>query len=160
VKLVFDQPRTSCRSAAGNRRGTGAFTLAEVVVAAALAAITVAGVIYGHIQSQERADWSGSSLAAQALAVQRLEQTRAARWDTEAGVDQLVAANFPAQVLTLDLPMSGTNMVYATNFTTITDLSTNAPMLKMIRVDCVWRWNRTNRLLTNTVVTYRAPDNT
>lgn len=137
-----------------------AFTLAEVVVSAAIAALTVAGVIYGHIQSQQRADWSGSSLAGQALAVQRLEQTRAARWDTEAGVDQVITNNFPTQVLTLDLPMSGTNVVFATNFTTITTISSNAPMLKMIRVDCVWRWNRTSRLTTNTVATYRAPDNT
>lgn len=141
-------------------RSEAAFTLAEVVVAAAIAAMTVAGVIQGHLQSQQRADWSGSSLAAQALAVQRLEQTRAARWDTEAGVDQVITNNFPAQVLTLDLPMSGTNIVYATNFTTITTISATAPMLKMIRVDCVWRWNRTSRVTTNTVATYRAPDNT
>ena len=145
------------------RRGTtrqSAFTLAEVVVAAAIAALTVAGVIQGHLQSQQRADWSGNSLAAQALAVQRIEQTRAARWDTEAGVDQVITNNFPMQILTLDLPMSGTNMVLATNFTTITAISATAPMLKMIRVDCVWRWNRTGRLMTNTVATYRAPDNT
>ena len=147
----------------GFRQGrdhTAGFTLAEVVVSAALAAITVAGVITGYVQSQERADWSGSSLAAQALAVQRLEQTRAARWDTEAGVDQVITANFPTQSLPFDLPMAGTNVLYATNYTTITSISTNAPLLKMIQVDCVWRWNRTSRIFTNSVATYRAPDNT
>lgn len=127
-------------------------------MSAAIAGITVAGLIQGHIQSQERADWSGTSLSAQAMAVQRIEQTRAARWDTEAGVDQVVAANFPVQVLPLDLPMAGTNIVFATNTTTITTISATAPMLKMIRVETVWRWNRKNKLMTNTVATYRAPD--
>ncbi len=146
-------------SASAPRRTAG-FTLTEVTAAAAIAAITVAGVISGYVQSAERAEWSGNCLAAQALAVQRMEQTRAARWDTEAGIDELLTANFTNQVVTLDLPVSGTNAIYATNFTTITTIATNAPMLKMIRVDCVWRWNRRNKVTTNTVVVYRAPDHT
>lgn len=142
-----------------SQRSGKAFTLTEVCVATVVAAITVAGLIQGHIQSQERADWSGTSLAAQAMAVQRMEQTRAARWDAEAGVDEVIASNFPTQALPLDLPMSGTNIVYGTNTTTITTISATDPMLKMIRVDCVWRWNRKNKLMTNTVATYRSPDN-
>ena len=160
MKLPPHQLDKTVASPVRTRRGVAGFTLAEVAVSAAIAGITVAGLIQGHIQSQERADWSGTSLAAQAMAVQRIEQTRAARWDTEAAVDQVVAANFPVQVLPLDLPMSGTNIVYATNTTTITTISATPPMLKMIRVDTVWRWNRKNRLMTNTVATYRAPDNT
>lgn len=136
-----------------------AFTLAEVVVSAAIAAMSVAGIVYGYTQSTKRAEWSGYSLAAQALAVQRLEQTRASRWDPDAGVDQLVSANFPIQTVVLDIPVIGTNAAYATNVTTITSISTNPPLLRMIRVDCTWIFPTTGRVFTNTVATYRSPDN-
>ncbi|MFA6543068.1 MAG: hypothetical protein WCS99_01500 [Limisphaerales bacterium] len=141
------------------RPGHAAFTLAEVVMSAAIAAMTVAGIIYGYTQSTKRAEWSGYSLAAQALAVQRLEQTRACRWDPDGGVDQLTSANFPSQTLVLDMPVIGTNAAYATNVTTITAISTNQPLLRMIRVDCTWKFPTTGRVFTNTVATYRSPDN-
>jgi len=128
-------------------------------MAVLLAAITIVGVIYGYTQSASRAEWSGLSYAAQALAIQRMEQVRSAKWDTEAGVDELVSTNFPVQITILDLPVAGTNVVYATNFTTITTLSAVAPRLKMIQVACVWRFAQTGRRFTNTLVTYRAPDN-
>jgi hypothetical protein len=134
------------------------FTLAEVGMAAAIALMTVAGIIYGYTQSSQRAEWSGYSLAAHAVATQRLEQTRACRWDTETGVDQLVAANFPQQVVLLDIPVVGTNAFYGTNITTITAISATAPQLRMIRVECRWRFPGTGRVFTNTVVTYRSPD--
>ncbi len=140
-------------------RNLAAFTLAEVVVSAAIAAMSVAGIVYGYTQSTKRAEWSGYSLAAQALAVQRLEQTRASRWDPDAGVDQLVSANFPIQTVVLDIPVIGTNAAYATNVTTITSISTNPPLLRMIRVDCTWIFPTTGRVFTNTVATYRSPDN-
>jgi hypothetical protein len=97
-------------------------------------------------------------LAANSLAMQRLEQARAAKWDTLAVplVDQLVASNFPATIEILDIPISGTNLALATNFTTIQTVST-APPLKSVQVDCVWSFY-TGRVYTNTVVTYRAPD--
>lgn len=68
-----------------------------------------------------------------------------------------MTANFPVQVVVMDLPVAGTNVVYATNTTTITWVSTNAPMTKMIRVDCAWMGPR-GRVHTNTAATYRAPD--
>jgi len=139
-------------------RGKHAFTLAEVVISVLLAAITIAAVMVGYSQSAGRAEWSGLSYAAQALAIQRIEQVRSAKWDTEAGVDEVVSTNFPPQVTVMDLPISGTNVVFATNFTTITTLSATPPLLKMIRVDCVWRFQLRARLYTNTLVTYRAPD--
>lgn len=120
--------------------------------------MTVAGIIQGYTQSCKRAEWSAYSLAAQVLAAQRLEQTRACRWDTETGVDQLVSANFPAQTVLLDIPVIGTNGFYATNITTITVISASAPQLRMIRVDCSWRFPTTGRVFTNTVATYRSPD--
>jgi prepilin-type N-terminal cleavage/methylation domain-containing protein len=135
------------------------FTLAEVVIATALAALVVGSSIYGYVIASRRAEWSAYSLAANSLAIQRLEQARAAKWDPLGfpPVDELVSTNFPVvSTNVLDIPISKTNIVYATNITTITVLSTNPP-LKMIRVDCIWPFlNRGS--FTNTVVTYRAPD--
>jgi type II secretory pathway pseudopilin PulG len=134
------------------------FSLMEATVASAIAAITFAGIIYGYVESSRNAEWSALSLAANSLALQRLEQGRACRWDPEAipAIDELVSANFPQQVLILDVPVTGTNYVYATNLTTVTTVSTTPP-LKMISVDSVWRFPR-GKVFTNTVVTYRAPD--
>ncbi|MBI3192468.1 MAG: prepilin-type N-terminal cleavage/methylation domain-containing protein [Pedosphaera parvula] len=136
------------------------FTLAEVVIAAAIGAISIGGIIYGYVMSAQRAEWAAYAMAAQSLAMQRIEQTRAAKWDLEStpNVDQVVSANFPDQINILDVPISGTNVVYATNFTTITTVSASPP-LRSIQVDCVWNWNVGGRLFTNTVVTYRSPDN-
>jgi len=138
------------------RRGK-AFTLIEVVVSTMISAIVIGGIILGYVQSANRTEWSGFSLAGQALATQRLEQTRATKWDPERDLDELVPSNFPPQVTLLDLPVSGTNATYATNFTTISWIQTNAPMLKLIRVDCVWIGPR-GRLHTNTAANYRTPD--
>lgn len=144
----------------GARARVRGFTLAEVVIAASIAAISIGGIIYGYIMSAQRAEWAAYAMAAQALAMQRVEQSRAAKWDVESTptLDQVVPANFPIQVSILDIPISGTNVVYATNFTTITTLSTTPP-LKSIQVDCVWFWSVGGRLFTNTIVTYRSPDN-
>ncbi len=161
VKLPSDPPTGLVGSLFHRRRSVAALTLVEVVLSTAIAAMTVSGILYGYTQSAKRAEWSGYSLAAQALAVQRLEQTRACRWDPDSGVDQLVATNFPTQTLVLDLPVIGTNAAYATNFTTITAITaiTGAPLLhRMIRVDCVWKFPATGRVFTNTVATYRSPD--
>ena len=139
-------------------RSAEAFTLAEVVMSTAIAAMTIAGIAYGYTQSTKRAEWSGYSLAAQAMAVQRMEQTRACRWDPNAGVDQLQATNFPSQTVVMDIPVIGTNAAYATNITTITDISTTAPLLRMIRIDCTWKFPATGRVFTNTIASYRSPD--
>ena len=154
MKLSYAHPNLATEG----RPSQAGFTLAEVCVATVIAAMTVAGIIQGYTQSTKRAEWSAYSLAAQALAAQRLEQTRACRWDTETGVDQLVAGNFPSQTVLLDIPGVGTNGFYATNVTTITVISAAAPQLRMIRVDCTWRFPTTGRVFTNTVATYRSPD--
>ncbi len=137
-----------------------AFTLAEVVVASAVSAVAFASTIYGYVSSAKRAEWAGYSLAAHSLAMQRLEQARACKWDPMSGtngVDQLVATNFPGTTTNiLDIPITGTNIVYATNTTTITTISTN-PALKMIRVDCTWKFMGKGPY-TNTVATMRGPD--
>jgi hypothetical protein len=135
-----------------------AFTLAEVVIATALGSITIGASIYGYVLAAKRAEWSGYSLAANSLAMQGVEQARACKWDPNGTppVDQLVTANFPMKINILDIPITGTNIVYATNYTTITEIRANPP-LKMIRVDCQWMF-MSDGPYTNTVVTYRSPD--
>jgi type II secretory pathway pseudopilin PulG len=133
-----------------------AFTLAEVVIAMAIAALSLGSIVNGYIISSQRAEWSAYSLAAHSLAMQRLEQMRAAKWDPD-GVppaDQLT--NSPNKVEILDIPRSGTNTVYATNITTISTISTTPP-LRMVRVDCVWKF-MSRGAFTNTVMTYRTVD--
>ena len=149
--------RTSARGGEGQRSSAG-MTLAETVVSIGIAAVMISGTINGYILSTHRAEWSAQSLAAHALALQRLEQIRSAKWDTAAfpGVDNVTSANFPDTTNLLELPISGTNVVNATLRTAITTLSSNPP-LKMIRIDCIWRY-LSHGTFTNTVISYRAPD--
>ena len=156
--------RTSSQPSTDALRGScglsqKAFTLAEVVIAMAITVMSLAGVIMGYIFAIRQAEWSAYSLAAQSLATQRLEQTRAAKWDPRASppVDEVITNNFPiVPTNILDMPVSGTNMAYATNFTTISDVTNGGYPLKLIRVDCVWSFRE--RAFTNTIATYRAPD--
>ena len=137
------------------RRGT---TLPEVVLSIALTALAVGGMVSGYFFSIDRAEWSARSAAAQVMAAQRLEQTRAAKWDSLANppVDELVDTNFPVQVAPLCLPSTSTQGVLATNVTIVTLVSEDPP-LKMIRVDCTWAFV-SRGLYTNTITTYRSPD--
>lgn len=142
-----------------NRTGTShAFSLMESAIASAIAAMMFGGIIYGYTQSGRNAEWSAYSFAAQSMAVQRIEQTRACKWDPEASpvVDELLSSNFPTTNSILDVPMSGSNIVYATNYTFISTVSTS-PKLRMIRVDSVWGFIN-GKLYTNSIATYRAPD--
>lgn len=153
---IADKP---CRLRKARRR---AFTLMETVVALAVAALILGGLVLGYVMSTQRAEWSAYSLAAQSLAIQRVEQARAVKWDLQAfpqttNTDQLVPSNFTPRREILDIPMTGGQITYATNYTTITDFPSPLPEWKMIRVDCVWRF--ANRgVFTNTIATYRASD--
>jgi hypothetical protein len=139
-------------------RGKGAFTLTEVVFSLAIIGLTAGGIINGYIQSARLTDWQAHSLAAHTLAMQRVEQCRSAKWDTRSApvVDQLIAANFPSVVEQMDLPTISTNISYATIYTTISAVSASPP-LRMIQADCVWKYPGRG-WYTNTIVTYRAPD--
>lgn len=120
--------------------------------------MSVVAIINGYIYATRQAEWSAYSLAAHSLALQRLEQARAAKWDPQGypAVDRVVQANFPVTTAILDVPLSGTNFVIATLTTTVSTVVANPPT-KMIRVEC--RWPFMNRgWFTNTVVSYRAPD--
>lgn len=163
------------------RRAAG-FTLAEVVIAVGIITLVFAGIIQGNILSAKRAEWSGYSLAASALANQQIEQCRSALWDNgiTPPVNQLTNLNLHSWAYhntgggywrgyswaDLDIPISGTNRIRATNWVTVRMLnlnaSTNPPIVKiqMVQVDTVWPFQRFNgtRYYTNRTATYLAPD--
>ncbi len=139
------------------RRRAG-MTLVEVVMSLAISGLALGGIINGYIYCARSSEKAALSLAANARAMERLEETRSAKWDTASWpiVDQLVATNFPSKVVTLDLSGSGIMETTATIQTSISQIST-APPLKRIRVDCIWQFNG-NQRMTNTIETCRAPD--
>ncbi len=151
--MIVSQQTTQIR-----RRPRAGITIIEVVLSLAIMGISFGAIVMGYVMSARRAEWSAYSLAANSLAMQRIEQCRAAKWDmlTTPVTDELVATNFVAQTSILDVPISGENITSATNFTTITLISADPP-LKMVRVDCVWPF-KGQGLFTNTLITYRAPD--
>ena len=144
-------------SVAISQRRAGAFTLVEVVIALALTALIIGGILSSYLLSSRRAEWSAFSLAAQSLASQAIEQTRAAKWDALATppIDEVTRARFPESVQVLDLPQSGTNIAFARVRLTISTVSTSPP-LKHVRAECVWPFM--GRSFTNSVSTFRAPD--
>lgn len=90
--------------------------------------------------------------------MERIEETHSARWDTSVWpvVDQLVATNFPNEVVSLDMPGSGSGGTSATIQTTISQISLTPP-IRRIRVDCFWQFMGAE-WITNTIETIRAPD--
>ena len=125
-------------------------------MAVGILAILMGGVITGYLASARRAEWSAHSLAAHSLAVQGIEQARAARWDPRVwpAIDELPPTNF-SRVEILDVELSGRRQ-FATNFISVESISTNPP-LRQLRADCVWSF-ALRGLFTNTVITQRAPD--
>jgi prepilin-type N-terminal cleavage/methylation domain-containing protein len=149
------------------RKNPAGFTLAEVVIALTISALLFSGLVLGFMESSRRAQWSADNLAAHSLALQGIDQARAAQWVTLAPnqTDKCRQTNFPSVTTNiLDVPISGgntNNYIYATNTWTITDIATNGNYpLKMIRVDCSWLFKCGARttVYTNTVSTLRAPD--
>jgi len=148
------------RRAAEQLQPTAGFTLTEVVIAIAIATLSFGGVIYGYVLTADRAEWSAYSLAAQSLAMQGVEQARAAKWDPKAwpAVDELGLTNY-AEVDTLDVPVSGVP-VLATNYMSVS-LVSQSPPLRQLRADCVWsltNGRRSRGPFTNTVITLRTAD--
>ncbi len=167
------------------RGGIAGFALAEVVVCIAILAIVFGGIINAYIQSSRRAEWSGYSLAAQALAIQHIEEIKACVWDPTKFTYEIddyctnlvswTATNSGVAGYTnwtgystniLDLPISGTNWVVATNYITatciqMTNLSASGVNIYKIRVNTVWPfvWGNTKRFFTNTIINYKAPNN-
>jgi type II secretory pathway pseudopilin PulG len=140
------------------RSGRAAFTLVDTLVSIMIMGLVFATTIVAYTRTSERAEWSGYSLAAECLGVRQMERYHAVLWDTQTLPITDDTVNVPTNVVApLDLPMTGTNAVWATNFTTMTTFTNAGPSyFKMIRVDTVWPWK--GRLFTNTLVTYRCPD--
>jgi prepilin-type N-terminal cleavage/methylation domain-containing protein len=134
------------------------FTLVETVIALFIAGLAITALIGGYVWLVRGADSAAYAMAANGLALQRYEQTRAAKFDATSYpiVDELTSTNFPPQVNVLDMNVSGTRIVYATNFTTISTISTN-PFLKAVRVDCVYTFPRSG-IYTSSIVSYRGSD--
>ncbi len=57
-------------------------------MAIAILALVMAGMIYGYVESNYRAEWSSMSLAAQSVASKAVEQARAAKWDVHLSSSQ------------------------------------------------------------------------
>jgi Tfp pilus assembly protein PilV len=150
MSLVFNAPKSTKRHLTG-------YTLVEVLISIMLLGIMVTGIVAGYMQTQKQAEWSAYSLAAQSLAMQPLEQARGAKWDPYANPPVNQITNIPRRSTNiLDVPISGTNIVYATNAVSIRMVTTNPPLME-IAVTNTWRFfNRS--VFTNTVITYRAPD--
>jgi type II secretory pathway pseudopilin PulG len=179
--LAAGRVETNHQCATGHWVYAAGFTLVEVVISIAVTGLVFAGVLNGYVQSARNAEWSGYSLAAQALAVQQIEQGRSAVWDYSTGSGRNELTNLNLVNLqydsttktatgyswsTLDLPYSGTNVVRATNYVTIRMLyfnnNANPPVqLQMMQVDTVWPFTvgTAARYFTNSVATYFAPDN-
>jgi type II secretory pathway pseudopilin PulG len=137
-----------------------AFSLVEVMISVVIMGLVFGTILFGYTHASKRVEWSGMSLAAQAMALRQVEQFYAAKWDTQANpqVDQTTNVSTNA-VLILDLPIYGTNVVRATNTASVTNLqiSTNpVANIKMITVNTTWSFN--GSLFRNTIVAYRAPD--
>ena len=136
-----------------------ACTLIEIVVSLMIVALSMTGIISMYIQAAVRSEYSAQMLAAQMMALGGLEQARGAKYDPNGSppTDELVATNFPARTDVLDVGYNSTVTAFATNTFTITTVSTN-PLVKMVRVDCTWKFPGRNTVITNTVCTYRAPN--
>jgi prepilin-type N-terminal cleavage/methylation domain-containing protein len=142
-------------------RGRAGMTLVEVMIALAIIGLTVEGIITGYIYCTTSATKAELAQAANAKAMQRIEETRSAQWNTSSSlaVDQLVATNFPDESITLNMP--GTNAVgtSATIKTTIATISPTpfSPPMRTIHVDCIWQF-RGAEWVTNSIETIRAAD--
>ena len=139
------------------RRREG-FTLVETLVSIMIMGLVFSGVLIGYTRGSQRAEWSGLSLAAEALCLRQMEQVRAVLWDTQSIPIVDCTTNIPASnVMILDIPISGTNVVVATNTFTITTWTNAGPSyLKMITATTIWCWN--GIYYTNKLVDYRCPD--
>ena len=134
-------------------------TLVEVVIAFAIVTVTVGGIITGYNYCLTSSVKDGLYMAANARAMERMEEARSAQWDTSPGspADYLATSNFPPQVVILDKYAMSSNAVTATLKTQIFTISTKPPV-RGIHVDCIWQFQDPNTWITNSVETCRSPD--
>lgn len=164
--LASHQTTARCRT----RVQSAAFSLIELLVSILIFGMMISGLIYGYVQTNRLAEWSAMSYAAQSYALQGLEQVRSAQWDTSSlyGGDDIpvptVAPYYTNFVQTdiMDVPVTGAPISIINSITLI-----NAPLaatinssvkLRQVRSDCIWTFPLTGQTFTNTVITFRAPD--
>jgi type II secretory pathway pseudopilin PulG len=140
------------------RKMARAFTMIEIAVALGVSVLVMAGMFQGYTMASRRAQFSTFQLAAQAMAMQQMESIVAATWVISGtSVTNIFSpALTNTQVNALCLPSSGTNLVYATNYATVTQISTYPPYV-MVQVSCVWNFMGLGTF-TNTVAALRSPD--
>ena len=133
-------------------------TLVEVLISLLIAVLLIVSIVRGYIYCMSSAIKAELAQAANAKAFQRLEEARSCTWNTSssAAQDQLIATNFPNEVVTLDTPGTNTLGTTATIRTTITQISVLPPM-RGIHVDCIWQF-RGGGWITNSIETIRAAD--
>ncbi len=136
------------------RRG---FTLAETLISIMIMGLVFSGVLMTYTRGSQRAEWSGLSLAAEAMCTRQMEQFRAVLWDTQTIPILDNTTNIQTNTVSiLDIPISGTNVVYVTNTFTVVNWTNNGPSyLKMITARSTWTWS--GMLFTNQLVDYLAP---
>ncbi len=161
--IVLNQSPTSSPQAASRKvrrvvRSAKAFSLAEVVVSLAIASSVITGIVTGYINCVYHAEWLACSAAAQSQASQRLEQVRAARWDTLASppLDEVASNQFPVVIQPLDLPRSGDKVILATNRIYISVISQDPPV-RLIKAECIWKFPGRG-VYTNSLTSYRCPE--
>ncbi len=153
MKTKFFNPKIEARS----KRGQAGLTLIEILMAVAITALTVAGIVKGYQFCLILSAKNSLYMAAIERAQERLEQARNARWVIgPPTIDELVPSNFPPETVVLDLFAQSTNSLTAVLTTTITNISTSPP-LRSIHVDCVWQFQGTEGVV-NSIETCRAPD--
>ncbi len=158
------------------RRPRG-FTLMEVVVSIGIIALVFGGVLTAYVQTNRQAEWAGYSLAAQTIGIHQIEQARSAVWDYSIAKNELTNLNLTSwsynagtkvgtgrTTRVLDIPISGTNVIVATNYVTVKLMNVTGVanvQVQMVMVDTVWPFpTRTGfRLYTNRTATYFGPDN-
>ena len=153
----------------GRDRSLRGFTLVEVLIATLIFTIVSSGVIYGYVQANRIAEFSSMSLAATRYAAGGAEQARAADWrpwdwpetNGPGTMDELPPTNY-VMVDIMDIPSKGSPSAsdfpfWVTNHVSISNYSVNPPV-RQIRSDCVWKLPWSGRLMTNTVILLRAPD--
>jgi hypothetical protein len=136
--------------------GACAFTLAEVCMAAAIAALLCTAVIRVYMIGSYKSQYAACSFAANMQALKHMEQVIYANWVPSYGVNDVFnPALTNTDVENLEMPVSNTNTVTCTNYTTVTKISDNPPYL-MIQVSCVWGFNALGTY-TNTIAVLRGP---
>lgn len=155
------------------------YSIIEVVMAAAIIALVYGAILQVYMQCGMKAEWTGYSLAAQAMATEQIEQARSAVWDPGNGRNEITQLNLtmPSYNISnqtwsgsvtgvLDVPYRSTNYVMASNFVTVQLLYLNGQTVPpvqvyLIQVQTVWPffYRGGRNYFTNTAATLLGPDN-